>query len=228
MRINVVYLGPAKDWAGVEQEMIEVDDRTELDGLLSRLKECRPGLAAGRHTFRCAVNEAYAPRSTILSDGDEVAVIPPVSGGNDEDYVALVSTPIDAGGVRRHVESGGRAGGVVVFEGVVRAEEHPAHGALIRLEYEAHKEMAVKRLEALICDARRRWPIERVAVVHRLGPVECGETSVVVAVACVQRGEAFSACRWLIDELKKDVPIWKQEVWQDGETTWVEPTREGA
>ncbi len=116
------------------------------------------------------------------------------------------------------------AGGVAVFLGTTRAETSPDGRSLVALDYEAYADMAVKRLRELAAAARRRWPVARAAVVHRLGPVAVGEPSVVIAVSTPHRADAFDACRFLIDQLKVDVPIWKREVWADGSTTWKDPT----
>jgi molybdopterin synthase catalytic subunit len=94
---------------------------------------------------------------------------------------------------------------------------------LVALDYQAYHEMARRQLADLAAEARRLWPIRKLALIHRVGRVPVGEPSVVIAVSCPHRGEAFDACRWLIDTLKKDVAIWKKEVWADGSGTWVHP-----
>ena len=116
-----------------------------------------------------------------------------------------------------------RAGGIDVFLGTTRAERNAAGQDLLALDYEAYAEMAVGRMRQLAATARERWPVVRLALLHRTGRVPVAEPSVVIAVACPHRGDAFAACRWLIDALKADVPIWKQEVWADGSATWVHP-----
>lgn len=222
MVVRVVYLGPARDWAGVAEEAIELHPGATLGDLQRNLAERHRGWSQRSNVLRYAVNNVFAPDTPALSDGDEVAVIPPVSGGS-EDTIRLIAEPIDSADIRRRGSNGGRAGGVVLFEGVTRLEVHPKHGPLIRLEYEAYVEMAVKQLRELVSRARSRWRIESLAVVHRIGPVAVGESSVLIAVTCGHRAEAFEACRWLIDALKRDVPIWKREVWADGATTWSDP-----
>ena len=96
----------------------------------------------------------------------------------------------------------------------------------MRLEYEAYGEMAVEQMRSIARGARDRWSIVRLAIVHRIGAVAVGEPSVVIAVTCPHRSDAFESCRWLIDALKRDVPIWKREVWSSGALSWVDPTRE--
>ncbi|GCE06335.1 hypothetical protein KDAU_36640 [Dictyobacter aurantiacus] len=110
-------------------------------------------------------------------------------------------------------------GGIVIFEGVVRDN---ARGKQVRyLEYDVYEEMAQQQIATIIEEARKRWPIERVAIAHRFGRLEIGEASVIIVVATPHRGEAFEACRYLIDTLKSTVPIWKKEVATNGEE-WVE------
>ena len=109
------------------------------------------------------------------------------------------------------------------FEGATRAESDPAHGRLVRLDYEAHPSMARREMERLATQASQRFGAKRAVILHRTGPVPPGEASVLIAAACAHRAEAFDACRWIIDTLKKDVPIWKKDVFEDGFVRWVEP-----
>ena len=116
-------------------------------------------------------------------------------------------------------------GGIVTFYGATRGECDEQHGELIRLEYEAYGAMAMKQMVELSKVAEGKWGVERIVMLHRLGPVSVGEVSVAIAVATRHRAEAFDACRWLIDSLKRDVPIWKKDVFADGFTRWVDPGR---
>ncbi|HEX8911887.1 MAG TPA: molybdenum cofactor biosynthesis protein MoaE [Humisphaera sp.] len=138
------------------------------------------------------------------------------------DWIALTPAPLDAAAAVRFVTDPA-AGGIDLFLGTTRAERNAAGHDLLALDYEAYADMAVARLKQLAAEARKRWPIVKLAVLHRTGRVPVGEASVAVAVASPHRAEAFEACRFLIDELKKDVPIWKQEVWAEGPATWVHP-----
>jgi len=245
IRVTVLLFGPVRDVATVDSEIAELADGARVSDLAAWLGRRFPGLAAGltkpsdrrRPAVRFAVNHTFCGEDHVLRDGDEVAVIPPVSGGCADttgDYVALSSEALDAGRIRdwlagvaadlrvgRNVASA--SGGTVIFEGTTRSEVHPEHGPLVRLRYEAYDDMALAQMQRLAAEVRRRWPIERLALVHRTGNVELAEASVVIAVSCRHRAEAFEACRWLIDALKRDVPIWKKEVWADGYETWVEP-----
>lgn len=134
--------------------------------------------------------------------------------------VSLSATALDAGDAIGFV-SNARAGGVAVFLGTTRAERRADGAELQALDYEAYAEMARGQLLSLAERARERWPVLRLALLHRTGRVALGEPSVVVAVCTPHRAEAFEACRWLIDTLKAEVAIWKKEVWADGSGSWV-------
>jgi molybdopterin synthase catalytic subunit len=139
------------------------------------------------------------------------------------DRVELLSGPIDiAASVAQSAND--KAGGIAVFLGVTRAEQDNAGRDLVALDYEAYEAMAAGQLRELSRQARERWPIERLVLLHRLGRVAVGEPSVLIAVAAAHRGEAFAACQWLIDTLKADAAIWKKEVWNDGGHSWVDPS----
>lgn len=114
------------------------------------------------------------------------------------------------------------AGGIDVFIGVTRAEKRADGVELVALDYEAYNEMAIEQMNALAGQAKAKWPICRLAIIHRVGRVAIGRASVVIAVSCPHRGQAFEACRFLIDELKKSVTIWKKEVWADQSSNWSE------
>ncbi|HQY88503.1 MAG TPA: molybdenum cofactor biosynthesis protein MoaE [Tepidisphaeraceae bacterium] len=112
------------------------------------------------------------------------------------------------------------AGGVSIFLGTTRAEKRADGIELLALDYDAYPEMAIEQMRKLASQARARWPIEALTLLHRIGKVHVGEPSVLICVACPHRSQSFDACRFLIDELKKSVTIWKKEVWADGVTTW--------
>ncbi len=134
--------------------------------------------------------------------------------------IEITDKPIDHAALTERVRAN-LAGAVCTFLGTVR--ELTAGRRTAALEYEAYPEMAAKKMAELEAEARRRWPIIDVALVHRVGHLDLGEVSVVVAVSCPHRDQAFEACRWLIDTLKEVVPIWKKEVWADGSSEWVHP-----
>jgi MoaE-MoaD fusion protein len=225
MRVRVLFFGMLKDAAGKSSEVMEVASNASLRDLLvvceariPKLKESMPSLAV-------AVNQQYAGPDTKLKENDEVALLPPVSGGapdsaNAKRRASIVRSPIDT----QHIASAlkqGEDGASLVFEGIVRNQTRGCK--TLYLDYEAYEEMALQQMESLATQALEQFQIRDVAIVHRLGRLEIGETSVLIAVASAHRADAFEACRWLIDTLKRTVPIWKKEhfedgaVWADGE-----------
>ena len=136
------------------------------------------------------------------------------------DLVELRDSPLDAGAAVAAVAAGG-AGAIAIFLGTTRAETNEAGRRLVALDYEAYREMAQQQMHALAEEAKRRWPILRLAVLHRVGRVEIGQPSVLIAVSTPHRAEAFEACRFLIDRIKAEATIWKKEVWEDGSSSWV-------
>jgi molybdopterin synthase catalytic subunit/molybdopterin converting factor small subunit len=168
------------------------------------------GLGAEPEGLLYAVNLEYADRETKLADGDEVGVIPPVSGG----AFRLTDGPIDLAAVVREVEDDA-AGGIATFVGTVR---NRSRGRDVRyLEYEAYGGMAEKVMADLAADLKARHELTEVAITHRVGRVEIGEPSVVIAVSAPHRAAALAACREAIDTLKETVPLWKKEVYEGGE-----------
>jgi len=138
------------------------------------------------------------------------------------DYIALTVDALDESAVIDFV-SDGAAGGIAVFLGTTRSERSADGRDLLALDYEAYEEMALKQMRELAAEARRRWPVVKLALLHRIGRVEIAKPSVIIAVSTPHRGDAFECCRFLIDQLKKSVAIWKKEVWSDGSGTWVHP-----
>lgn len=136
------------------------------------------------------------------------------------DWIQLHAQPIDVGPVSQFVADP-QAGGIAIFLGTTRAQGGPQGESLVALDYQAYEEMAREKMNQLALGARSTWPIKRLAILHRTGRVALGETSVIIAVSTPHRAQAFEACRWLIDTLKAEVPIWKKEVWGDGREQWV-------
>jgi molybdopterin converting factor subunit 1 len=218
MRVRVLFFGMLKDIVGKPEEMIELPEGATVRDVLAHFESQFPRLRKSLPSLALAVNQQYAGPATKLSLDDEVALLPPVSGGAPEAagrqrYARIVREVIDpfviVAGLKR-----GEDGAALVFEGIVRNQTRGRK--TLYLDYEAYEEMALQQLESLADQTVQRFQIRDVAIVHRLGRIEIGETSVLIVVASAHRAAAFDACRWLIDTLKQTVPIWKKEHFEDG------------
>jgi molybdopterin synthase catalytic subunit len=212
MQVRVLFFGMLKDLAGRANDSLTLDDDAILADVLTHYEQRIPRMRDFLPSLALSVNQEYAGPETKLRPNDEVALLPPVSGGKPA-HVAIVRETINTQRVLsaiKHPEDGA----AVVFEGVVRNQTRGRR--TLCLDYEAYEEMALKQLEALAEQALGQFQVRDVAIVHRLGRLEIGETSVLVVVASAHRAAAFDACRWLIDILKRTVPIWKKEYFQDG------------
>ena len=229
MEIKVKLFGPARTAARVDEVTVSVRNGVTVRELRDAVAAAFPMLESWLSSGRLAVNEAFADVEAVVSDGDEIALIPPVSGGggaceSEPILVALSPEPIDVTALFRQLAGDTRCGGRCCFEGVTRSEDDATHGELTHLEYESYDAMALRQMERLAERAMSEFGAFRVVVVHRLGTVPPGEASVFVGASSPHRAEAFSACRWLIDTLKKEVPIWKREVFADGHARWSDPS----
>jgi len=219
MRVRVVSFGPMKTLFAEGGESFEVPAGESVGGLLAMLRETGRVDEVALSCAAVAVNHDYAALDEVLKDEDEVAILPPVSGGLGA-KVELVREAIDAAAIQAEIKAGGD-GAVCVFDGIVR--DNTRGRATLHLDYEAYEEMALKQMVELREQAIAKFCVREVVIVHRLGRLMVGETSVLIVVASAHRGAAFEACRWVIDTLKKTVPIWKREqfadgaVWADGE-----------
>ncbi len=222
IRVRLLAFGALKTILPAGADSRDLPTGASVDDLLAIL--CREGLtnAAALHSAAIAVNQQYSPRTCILHDGDEVAILPPVSGGLSPEpatpLVALVREPIDAASIERAIKSGAD-GALCVFDGIVR--DNTRGRRTLHLDYEAYEQMALTQMQLLRTEAIEHFGVRDVAIVHRLGRLTVGETSVFIAVASAHRGAAFDACRWVIDTLKKTVPIWKKEQFVDG-ASWAD------
>ncbi len=223
MRVTVLFFGVLKEMLATSSQTVELPDGATVEAVLQRYRAQLPQLESLWSSLAVAVNQVYAERGCLLRTGDEVALLPPVSGGCADDLpltVALVKEPIDPTPLVSSLKQG-EDGAVVVFDGIVR--NHTKGRRTRYLVYEAYEEMALRQMQALAAEAVSMHGVRQVAIVHRLGRLEVGETSVLIVVASAHRAQAFAASRWLIDTLKKTVPIWKKEhfedgaVWADGE-----------
>jgi molybdopterin synthase catalytic subunit len=220
MNVKVVLFAKPRELVGKPDVQLALPDGATAADAWRQLSD-RYNLGPLPRAFRCAVNSEYARWEDPLSEGDELAVIPPVSGGAIEERKALVELsdePLDVETIRKSVRTDAD-GAVVTFVGVVRESARGKH--VRELVYEAYGSMARKQMEALIAEAVRRFEVGEMAISHRVGSLKVGDVSVVIAVAAPHRGAAFNACEWLIDELKRTVPIWKKEIYTEGEA-WVD------
>jgi molybdopterin synthase catalytic subunit/molybdopterin converting factor small subunit len=226
MQVRVLFFGVLKDLAGKAIDSLDLPENATLGDVLTHYEKIIPRLKDTAASLAMSVNHEYASPATRLRPGDEVALLPPVSGGVDADAARRSQ---HAAIVRGRIETASTLGGIklpedgaaVVFEGIVR--NHTRGRRTLYLDYEAYEEMALKQMEELAARALAEYKIRDVAIIHRLGRLEIGETSVLIVVSSAHRAAAFDACRWLIDTLKRTVPIWKKEhfedgaVWADGE-----------
>ena len=217
MRVKVLFFGALRDMLGKTEETIDVPAGAQLSFLLDRYSEQAPKFKGLVRSVALSLNQEYASRNAALSDGDEVALLPPVSGGTDAAlhgrYSELVRNKIDAAGLIQSMKAPSD-GAVIVFEGIVRDNTRGRRTKY--LDYHAYEEMAVKQMDALVEQALRDYKIDQARIIHRLGKMEIGETSVWIGVSSPHRGAAYDASRFLIDTLKKTVPIWKKEYFEDG------------
>lgn len=220
--IVVRYFAAHREITGCNDETLTVAPETTVGTLWTLLTERYPRLAryGGRLLF--AVNQEFATPDQTLRHGDEVAFIPPVSGGALRAFV-VTHEPLDPAPLVALVQSPDM-GAVVTFAGVVR--NHFGGRRTAFLEYEAYTSMAEAVLKQIADEARTRWHIGGVAVHHRIGRLQIGETAVLVVVAAPHRREAFEAAAWIMDRIKEIAPIWKKEHWADGTAEWVGDEKE--
>ena len=225
MRVRILFFGILKNIVGKSEDVIELSEGASVRDLLVCYESKIPKLKESLPSLALAVNQQYVGPDMKLKAGDEIALLPPVSGGAPEvagerHYASIVTEAIDTARVLADIKRG-EDGAVVVFEGVVRNQTRGRK--TLFLDYESYEKMALEQMESLANQALKQFQVRDVAVVHRLGRLEIGETSVLIVVASAHRAAAFDACRWLIDTLKRTVPIWKKEhfedgaVWADGE-----------
>jgi molybdopterin synthase catalytic subunit/molybdopterin converting factor small subunit len=227
MHVHVLLFGALKDLQPRDKETFELREGATVAEFLREFIQTTPPAGQYAYSLAIAVNREYALPTQVLREGDEVALLPPVSGGSavdasaaESDWIRLQREPIDAGALAAAVKEG-ESGAVVVFDGIVRNNTRGRR--TLYLDYESYEAMALSQMQSLARDAQQRFGVRRVVLVHRLGRLHVGETSVLIVVASAHRAQAFEACRWIIDTLKKTVPIWKKEwfedgaVWADGE-----------
>jgi MoaE-MoaD fusion protein len=216
MRVRVLFFGMLKDMVGKPVDAIDLPNGSSVRDVLAYYEARTPRLKDSLPSLALAVNQQYAGPDAILKPDDEVALLPPVSGGAPDAAgrcARIVREVIDGEAVVAGLKHG-EDGAALVFEGIVRNQTRGRK--TLYLDYEAYEQMALEQMEALASRAEQQFQVRDVAIVHRLGRLEIGETSVLIAVASAHRAAAFDACRWLIDTLKRTVPIWKKEYFEDG------------
>ncbi|MFN3651862.1 MAG: molybdenum cofactor biosynthesis protein MoaE [Armatimonadota bacterium] len=226
MRVKIELFGRASTQTGCREVELDLPAGATLRDAAGALVERFPVLDWIPGLCRPARNLEYAAWTDPVEEGDELSFIPPVSGGAPGEekprvLVEILDTPLDPAPLVRFVDAP-EMGAVVTFSGNVR--NHNRGREVEYLEYDAYRPMAERELRKIAEEAAERWQA-RIAIQHRLGRLEIGEPSVLVVAACAHRGDAFEACRYVIDTLKERVPIWKREVWVGGEA-WIEGERD--
>ncbi len=238
MRLRVLLFGPLAEIYGAREEWLELSAAPTVADVYQHYRQRDARIGELEKSLHIAVNQTIVGAHHRLAANDEVALLPPVCGGAgdpdhdapdpaspDLDLIDLIETRLENYPWRKHLtEAAGTFGAVASFEGLVRQD--PAGTAnqsdpVIALAFDAYRPMAIAALRALATDARQRWPIQSIVMLHRLGTVPAGEICVVVAVATGHREEAFAACKYLIDTLKATIPIWKKEI-ASSTSRWVE------
>jgi molybdopterin synthase catalytic subunit len=219
IKITALLFGQAREFVGASSLDLEIEEPATVGRAFAVIKARHPKLAQMERSLLFAVNEEYASPSQTLAAGDRLAILPPVSGGSEgEDVFEITREPIDIQDLRARLLRG-ESGAVVIFDGVAR--DNTKGRRTLYLEYEGYAEMALRTLAQIGGEVHERWPINRVGIIHRLGRIEISESSVVICVTSAHRRVAFEACHYAIDRLKKIVPIWKKEHFEDG-AVWVE------
>jgi molybdopterin converting factor subunit 1 len=227
--VHVLFFGAARDATGTDEAELRLNPPHDSASAFKQLLTAYPALRRFGKSLLFAVNQEYARPDKEIIDGDELAVFPPVSGGAEvaptsvgepeaHDFFELTTDPVDVGAVARRVVLP-KCGATVTLDGYAR--EWTRGRRTLYLVYEAYEPMATREMERLGQQAHEKFEIAHIGIVHRTGRLEIGETSVVIAVSAPHRRAAFEACEWAIRELKRTVPIWKKEFFEDGEV-WVE------
>ncbi|BCJ85864.1 molybdopterin converting factor subunit 1 [Effusibacillus dendaii] len=214
MLCKIRFFAGVAEAAGQREHTVDLPEGSAVKDLISKLQEEFPQAADlfGKSFF--SVNQEYADPSVIIKAGDELAVIPPVSGGSGENpRIEITTEPLSADSIIKKV-SNPYAGAILTFVGTVR--EFTQGQRTIHLEYEAYPEMAIRKMAEIATEIEQKWPGTQVAISHRIGKLDIEEASVIIAVATPHRAASFEAGRYAIERLKQIVPIWKKEVWEDG------------
>jgi molybdopterin synthase catalytic subunit/molybdopterin converting factor small subunit len=222
MRVRVLLFGPLADIYGTREEWLELAGSPTASAVYEHYRRRDSRIGQLEKSLHVAVNQSVVSPGHPLTSGDEVALLPPVCGGLDRDLIDLVEVQLENYPWRAHFNRMTASfGAVSTFEGLVRSDRIGESDPVTALAFDAYRPMAVAALDSLAAEARGRWPIESIVMLHRLGTVPVGEVCVVIAVASGHRQESFEACRFLIETLKATIPIWKKEITSSG-SRWVE------
>lgn len=221
--VKLTYFAAARDLAGTAQESLTLELPASLTSVCAALAERHPALKPHMSRFRAAINGNFADGDAAVCDGDEVVIMPPVAGGSGSENgldarVGLRNKPLSVDEAIALV-SGPDKGAVVVFIGVVR--DHNEGRSVAKLDYESYEKLAITELRRICNEVEQSKPGTRVAAFHRVGELAVGDLAVVVAGSAVHRAEAFDACREVIEQIKKTVPIWKKEWDAQGTPAWI-------
>jgi len=223
--VRVMFFGAARDAVGARETRVSLPVNSRAADAFELILASYPQLQRFGRSLLFAVNQEYAAPEIPIAEGDELAIFPPVSGGSSDelnqpkshDFFQLTPEPLDVGDIARRVVLP-HCGATVTLDGYAR--EWTRCRRTLYLAYEAYEEMAVKQMEHLGMEAHEQFEIAHIGIVHRTGRVNIGETSIVIAVSAPHRRAAFATCEWAIREVKRTVPIWKKEIFEDGEE-WV-------
>ncbi|HKV27033.1 MAG TPA: molybdenum cofactor biosynthesis protein MoaE [Candidatus Acidoferrales bacterium] len=228
MLVRVLFFGQLKEIVGKAEDGCVAPEGARLEDVFANYAADFPRLAQFKDSVAAAINHEYASWDACVRTGDEVAFLPPVSGGQQtgvvEDICKIVRERIPTEEILASLKAP-EDGATIIFEGIVR--NHSRGKQTLYLEYEAYEVMALVKMREIGAKMREQFAIDRVAMVHRLGRLEIGETSVVIGVSAAHRAAAFDACRYGIDTLKRTVPIWKREYFADG-AVWVDGEKPSA
>jgi MoaE-MoaD fusion protein len=216
MRVRVLFFAGLREAVGRKEQLVDVPEPLSLGELVERLKRDVPEVARYGTRLIVSLNAERRALDTPIGDGDEVALLPPMSGGSERAWVQAAPLSLDA--LLAEV-CGPGVGGIVSFVGTVR--DHARGKTIDHLEYEAYVPMAESEMRRIAEQVAERWPGVRVAMSHRIGSLAIGDAAVMIVAAAAHRAEAFDACRYAIDTLKRTVPIWKKEFATEG-SVWIE------
>ncbi|CAN5780266.1 molybdenum cofactor biosynthesis protein MoaE [soil metagenome] len=220
MIISVRYFASIRELAGTGKTVLDLPDGATVENAIDQLADSDIRMHRAFSACLTMVNQEYVNRDHALADGDELAFIPPVSGGSidtDRDVYSVTESPLNTETIQRLVADDA-SGAIALFVGTVR--DHARGHRVIRLDYEAYEPAAEKMLARIGAEIRERWSVGRIAIIHRFGSLVVGESSVIIGISSPHRGEAFDATRYAIERIKEIVPIWKKE-WYEGGSSWI-------